>query len=43
MNKHLALRRNIDHASHANRAVRRTKVRKSARLSKGVLVNRAYL
>ena len=40
MNKRLALRRNIDHARHANRAVRRTKVRKSARLRKSVLVNR---
>jgi hypothetical protein len=36
-----ALRGNIDHARHANRAAGSTKVRKGARLRKSVLVNRA--
>jgi hypothetical protein len=43
MSKALPLRRNIDHARHANRAVRSTKVRKSTRLRKSVLINRAYV
>src|SRR5713101_6389829 len=43
MSKALPLRRNIDHARHANRAVRSTKVRKSNRLRKSVLINRAYV